>query len=293
MNELKHYGVKGMHWGVRRYQNYDGTRIGSSRNGGGSWGTNDKGSIIRKTVSKGTNDRPLGDKIKKRYDDLSRKKNKSENDQLRSKMDEWDKQRKRHNDLASQFWKDIDNGIDWDEARKRGEKRGKDFYVKKPFGSEQSKSEIARKDLEKFAKTMSVKDVEPELIKRAQKYELEFKNSNLSDRELKKLQKLVNKDNKGKIETTNRDLFYKKATEYANRKVSENNYTNSHYHKSTNDWFKYKEEYLNNNKKQYYNAVLKDYGIKDVELYDNKTINNVENVIRGMEYTEKFKRISK
>jgi hypothetical protein len=24
-NELMHYGVKGMHWGIRRYQNYDGT----------------------------------------------------------------------------------------------------------------------------------------------------------------------------------------------------------------------------------------------------------------------------
>lgn len=28
---LMHHGVKGMHWGVRRYQNYDGTRIGVSK----------------------------------------------------------------------------------------------------------------------------------------------------------------------------------------------------------------------------------------------------------------------
>ena len=64
-NELKHYGVKGMRWGIRRYQNPDGTRTAA-----GKKRYRDKPSFL-KTKKKTNKQKELTNDTKKRISEMS------------------------------------------------------------------------------------------------------------------------------------------------------------------------------------------------------------------------------
>ena len=78
--ELQHAGIKGMKWGIRRFQNPDGTLTaeGKKRYGDGSSEKKSSGTTRKRTSVKSMSDEELNRRIKrleaeKRYRDLSAK----------------------------------------------------------------------------------------------------------------------------------------------------------------------------------------------------------------------------
>lgn len=108
-DELMHYGVKGMHWGVRRYQNNDGTLTNA--------GKAHYGGQTKKQKSKNTKNVKVSknkQKISKKLDGIKKKKMKD----LQDNMQKGEKIVKKHRGLsdflsrASEYAKGFDSDMD-------------------------------------------------------------------------------------------------------------------------------------------------------------------------------------
>lgn len=106
-NELYHWGVKGMHWGVRRYQNPDGTLTSKGRkkylkNNNLSYLTKsgkELQSIVRNTASKNTD-------ILRKYDEENAKlKSLKTNDHARKLVNDMDKKYSMYKDAKKEYEK--------------------------------------------------------------------------------------------------------------------------------------------------------------------------------------------
>lgn len=143
-DHLFHHGVKGMKWGVRRYQNYDGTLIGSrprtmkerlndaytKKVKGGDPTTN---SIV-KTI--GSTNTKTGKRIEKNYNDKIKESDK--------KLEERQKQIKKEAD--EKYLKEVSE-------------QNPIYYKSKTYSNEELQQKINRLRLEKAFRDAAVQDI--------------------------------------------------------------------------------------------------------------------------------------
>ena len=155
---LCHYGVKGMHWGVRRYQNYDGTLIGSRP----------------KTSREKIQDYKIK-KLKKgdpTSEAMSRVMKKS-NSKLAKKMVENYETRKEGNIKKAEAKKEqISQEADKKFAKKVAEKNPI-YYKSKTLSNEELKKQIDRLNLEESYRKAATRDIynAENFVKYNKKYE--------------------------------------------------------------------------------------------------------------------------
>ena len=160
---LMHHGIKGQRWGVRRFQNPDGSLTNAGKN---RYGTtfSEKKNLRREKVNKVKEARKTYDDERKKLHDLEKRKDDIEadttfnNDKVSNLFFE-----------AKSYWNDEEDRPTTDEEDDARWKKYKDEYDKalshnkeyKKVLNEIEKQEIKVKDLEELAKTKIGEDYAP------------------------------------------------------------------------------------------------------------------------------------